>query len=357
MDIRSLALPAGIELDDGVDLGGSQRSSVTRHAVRSAPDSWGGSVVVKAFAGDDADSNFRRERAGLGYLAGTPELLASDEANTALVMADLGRRKTLADFLLGDDPERAWSACLQWAHALGEHVVADPAVVAQFRGELGSAEEQNQNESKAMPGRGLITLAEFAGTPVDDAAAEIDDAVQRGWDGPLVLSAGDTCPDNALFTGSGVQFLDCEGTSVHPVAIDAAYALEPFSSCWCVFSPPTGLTDAMLTEFTAGASAQLPGLGSDPHWPDAVRGAVVLWIVASSAWLLPGANAGTSSIGPAGALAPSARQLLLNRWRWLMREAAASFPATAQLADQALRRGQRQWPESTRLPGYPAWSS
>lgn len=365
-------LPDDIDLAPGTELGGSARSRVSRHRVNQAPVQWGSSVVVKTFlapeAGspDEADAGagahtegFLRERAGLRYLPGTPALLAEDAPNTTLVMEDVGAAPTLADLLVGDDPGAAWAACLRWARALGAHVVADPEVLQQFRADLGPAEETNRRLMAALPGAGLDAMVDWGVRHAEAARAEISEAFTGllGESTREVISAGDTCPDNAVLTEPAVRFLDTEGTAVHPVAIDAAYALQPFSSCWCVFTPPSGLREAMLAEFTAGASGQLPQLATDPHWPAQVRGAVVIFTVVSAAWLLPSARTKVASIGPAGALAPNHRQLLVSRWRQVIAEAADDFPDTAAAADEAITRALREWGGNgaLNLPGYPAW--
>lgn len=357
----------GIEISPGQDLGGSSRSRVSRHQVVRAPQEWGTSVVIKAFDGDAPAEGFLRERVGLAHLAGAPRLLAQEEETSTLVMEDLGTADTLADILLGGDPELAWNSCLRWARALGEHVVAEPAVLAEVADTLGAAETESRRIAATLPGAGLDAMTEWGLRYAEAAHVEIDEASTALWaqGDRLVISAGDTCPDNALFTSTGVRFLDMEGTGTHPVALDAAYAMEPFSSCWCVFTPPSGLTEAMLAEFTAGAARQLPALATDPHWPAQVRSAVVMWVVSSAGWLLPSARKGVASIGPADRLAPSHRQLLVKRWRWVIAHAADDFPDTASACDEALTAALREWGTraddgtgATRLdlPGYPAWA-
>lgn len=372
MRIPAPDLPPEVALTSGTELGGSRRSSVSRHGVEHAPRAWGESVVVKRFlmvdggngssasedSGDERVELFRRERAGLRHLPGTPTLLHEDEATHTLIMEDLGSVPTLADRLLGDDPELAWESCVQWAEALGGLLVTDPDQLAQFRADLGAAGQRNMEQVRALPARGAAALTAWGVRSTEAARAEVDEIVESFFaqTSRHAISAGDTCPDNAVFAGDRVRFLDCEGTSIQHVAIDAAYALEPFSSCWFVFTPPAGLTDAMLEAFTRGLARSLPEVATDPGWPAQVRSAVVLWVAISAAWLLPGAQKGARSIGPVGVLAPSPRQRLLRRWHWLTREAAEDFPGMAQAGEEALRLAAREWDDEPRMPGYPAWS-
>ena len=142
------------------------------------------------------------------------------------------------------------------------------------------------------------------------------------------------------------------------VAYEAAYAAEPFSTCWCVMAPPPGLTGAMLGEFTAAAAEQLPGLDQDPAWPRQVRAAVAAWVLSGTLWLLDGAVA-DRVLAPDGRPGPHFRALLLARWRWVARECAEELPDVAAACDEAVTWGLRAWREGSapELPPYPAFAA
>jgi len=359
----ALSFP-GVRLGPGRDLGGSRRSAVSRHEVLEGPPEWGRTVVVKAFVpqpfGEAAAMGYARELAGLSLLEGTPRLLAHDDETERLVMEDLGSPPTLADVLLGSDPEAAHRAVLDWAEALGRHVRGDAATLDAARPLLGGAVAQDEHVREEYPRAGLAVLARWgvrhAAAATEEALAavgELEQDAQR-----LVLSAGDTCPDNALLTAQGVRVLDLEGAGLHHVAYDAAYALEPFSTCWCVFTPPPGLTDEMLAAFTRAAAERVPGLAEDPGWPRQVRVAVALWVLSATLWLSEGADADRPSLGPPGVPSPSFRQLLLARWRWVARNLAEDLPDVAAACDEAVTVALRRWDvpaESLALGGYPAF--
>lgn len=359
-------LPPGTRLGPAQDLGGSTRSQVRRHAVLARPADWGSSVVVKRFvprpAGSRAAMGYGRELVGLAHLPGTPRLLLADDATQTLVMEDLGTAPTLADALLdpAGDGKGAWRHTLAWARALGATVRADPETLAIARRRLGEASAEDRQTRRDYPRRALMQLREVAGARHASAAtAQVLDVVD--WleqdTRRHVLGPGDTCPDNAVLTAGGVRFLDLEGAGLRHVAYEAAYAAEPFSTCWCVFATPSGLTGEMLHVFTDAASAQLPGLAQDPGWPRQVRAAAAVWVLSATLWLLDGALEGrVLSDGGDVPRGPTFRALLTSRWRWVLRECGEELPDVAAVCDEALTWASRAWRGTpVNLPGYPVW--
>lgn len=354
---------ADVRLGEPVDLGGSSRSQVRRHAVLEGPPDWPGSVVVKRFVpqplGSRAAMGYGRERVGLAHLPGAPRLLDADDASQTLVMEDLGEHPTLADVLLGQDPDTAYQSTLDWAAALGRTLRSDPALLAQARHELGDAVAQDREVRQDYPRAGLARLRETTGSRHAAAAtAQIRDAVE--WlerdTSRHVLGPGDTCPDNAVLTPGGVRFLDLEGAGVRHLAYEAAYAAEPFSTCWCVYTPPPGLTRSMLSTFTTGADVHLPGLSAAADWHRQVRVAVAAWVLSGTLWLLDGA-VGDRVMAPVGRAGPHFRALLLSRWRWVARECADDLPDVAATCEEAITWALRSWRDGSPLdlPAYPAF--
>lgn len=96
----------------------------------------------------------------------------------------------------------------------------------------------------------LAVVARLGPPGIDDAGAvsalsavgdEIDSlpAMLRGQDGGYTgLVHGDACPDNTHITGGDCRIFDFETSGWGPVALDAAYLLAPFPSCWCFASLP-----------------------------------------------------------------------------------------------------------------------
>lgn len=347
-------------LVDPAELGGSDRSVVLR--CRRTDD--GTTVVVKRHVGTDPGDH-RSERVGLGIIAGAPRLLGEDPAHRLLVLDDLGEGPTLADLLLGDDAAVAWEGALGWARTLGSSVAATAPQAADAARTLAAAGVEPWHATSAVrdgvarlsalldpgsagpPSRALERdLARIERLLVPDAATD-------------VVSPGDTCPDNAVLTPQGWRFLDLEGTSVHHVAFDAAYALLPFATCWCVFDPPAGFTGALLAAFTEGVGRHLPDVVAEPAWSDAVHRASAAWVLATSGWLLAGALEDRPTIGPPGRRAPSYRGLLASRWRWGATHLTVAAPAVAELLSRAAAWADREWadrPDASGLPPYPAFA-
>src|SRR5664279_3194446 len=115
-DVRNL-LP-GVRFDHPEQLGGSDRSEVRR--VRAIfPDGSARSLIVKTFTG--AGESWVRESSALSVAEpGTPtaRLVAEASAPPIVVMTDVGPGASVADALLGTDPDRAADAVLLWARTI-----------------------------------------------------------------------------------------------------------------------------------------------------------------------------------------------------------------------------------------------
>ena len=183
---------------------------------------------------------------------------AWDEEQHLIVMSDLGTLPTLADLLLSDDHDAAWAGARTWARALGQSAGASRSRVAEAEPRLAEAEPWDADaDLRNGIDRLLEAAAASAGStgkaPSTRAAIEAELAAAlhlRTPGGSAIVSPTDTCPDNAVLGPDGWWFLDLEGTDVEHAAFAAAYAMLPFATCWCVFDPPPGLTDMLLTEFS-----------------------------------------------------------------------------------------------------------
>ncbi|MGI5492959.1 hypothetical protein [Microtetraspora malaysiensis] len=339
------------ELSDPVDLGGSRRSTVVR--CRTAT---GGSVIVKAFAGEpEGLRSFASEAAGLSLRLAGPELLAVDAEVPLLVMEDLGDAPTLADLLLGDDPKAAAAGLLAWACGLGRLAAgsvqrkADLARLwARYDKGVPSWEdepwiEQNSADLLALLDRTLITVPRgLAGE-----LAEIG-AVRAEYP---AFTPGDTCPDNNLMTSDGLRLIDFEFACFQSVFLTAAYCRMPFSTCWCVFRLPTGWAEEIEHAFRAEVVDAYPELADDAVWRAGMRWAIAVWTVDATVALLP-RTLEDGPLHPTRRPVPTRRQLLEHRWE--MASTLEEFPALAATMRTLLGEVAGGWGMPP-LQGYPVF--
>jgi hypothetical protein len=346
VQVASAAL--GDTLSSPVDLGGTDRSIVLR--CRSS----NGSVVVKAYRDSpDAVVTYTNEAAGLTF-GGGPELLAIDQPERVLVMADLGTAPTLADLLLGADFDAACDGLITWAVALGR-LAAD---TADRRDEFDLIRSRfDTGEPEIL---GVDWLAEsFEYLP--EAVAAVDVKTATGFDDELAslldnryyaFSPGDTCPDNNLMTDRGMRLLDFEGAGFRPVFLDAAYCRVPFPTCWCVFRLPPTLATAAEEAYRAEIVRAYPDLADDARWHRGVLGATVAWALLNTT-MLPEAVKKDWRRGSPSRPSPTWRQLLRHRWETL--STIAELPAIAETA-RRLTAATDKW-GTPALPGYPAFAA
>jgi hypothetical protein len=347
-----------------VRLGGSERSVVLRVEV-SGPGA-PATVVLKAHPTDGSalSEKFLDEAAGLAFSGKGPALLAVDAPTAVLVLEDLGSPPSLADLLLADDPERAAAAATAWATEFGRLCAESAGREAEFgalRQRFGGEPANPQNETW-LP-RALRQVSSRFGALGVELPAGLDVElvsllVQTEPGDFAVFSPGDVCPDNNLLTPEGLRFIDFEGAGYHSVFLDAAYTRLPFATCWCVFTPPPGLTGVLEAAFRAEVVRVFPALADDAVWDAGVRQACAVWVLTMSLWLLPGALENDAELAPAGGRAPRRRPYLAHRWRWLADELerAGELPAVTALMRGALANAAERWAQTDLvLLGYPAF--
>ncbi len=347
----------GRPLTDPIVLqGGSGRSVVLR--CRDSANA----VIVKTYPANGAGrSSFAAEAAGLQLAGGTglaPSFLGADRDLLAVVMSDLGAGRSMADVLLGGSPSAAETALLSWARACGALSAAaghrQPEFESLRAGYLGGHADESY-----MAGLGdrILGAAEAAGqvgvsapAGIGRELAEVAAAVAQH----AVFSPGDICPDNNLLTGDGIRFLDFESAGFHSAFLDAAYIRMPFSTCWCVFRLPAGLSTAAEAAYRSEACAVRPELADDQIWQPGVRRGVAAWTLSALRWLLRNAIDADEPTEPE-AESPRLRQLIRYRWQTLAGELdpAGDLPAVAELM-RSLLAATECW-QAPDLPLYPAF--
>lgn len=339
-------------------LGGADRSTVLRVRT-SRPDH--PTAVVKWFARPDRARSsggygYAREYAGLSTIPGVPALLAVDHDLALLIMSDVGSGPGLSEALLGDDPGLAWTRSAEWATALGRLCAGSRSEVEAFRDAVASVDPDTRTRgglpSPGLPREALTRLQTIGfGDPAEVAdELVIFDQLAEPDPRDAVVTAGDFCPDNVIFTAGGPRFVDLEGSSVHHLALDAAYAWMPFGTCWCLYDAPADFTVHLTAAFEQAVRPELAATLDDPDWPLVLQaaGAYTVLTMTEISW-----EAAQRDVVVERAdglpLFTTPRQRLAARWRWA---------ATTLTGLPRLRAGfgvAADWAERTWTPGWPTY--
>jgi hypothetical protein len=292
------------------ELGGSSRSRV--HRVRLAD----ATVIVKRFT---ADGGGAREAAALSVLppgAPSPRLPGESTHPSAVVVSDAGTGRSVADDLLGADPDTARAAVLSWAQAIAGLHDCTAGLGDAFRAALAARTDQ--------PVATLAAEIERAGTALEGHCADLGVRVPSGaWDdlrglyarlhgGPAVLSPGDPCPDNNVATPRGRILIDFEAAQWQHPAWDVAYLTVPWPSCWCSWRLPDDACQQALDRYRQ--TSTLPWATSASFRGD-VEAAAAVWAIVTTAWFLPRALTDDPPPADPRKLMPTRRSQILNRLR------------------------------------------
>jgi hypothetical protein len=339
--VAAAGIALGRELRDLGGLGGSDRSGVHRAADAD------GTVVVKSYAGGSLGS-WARERVGLGAagpVGVAPRLLAVGEEPPLVVMEDLGSAPSVADHLLGSDPDAADDALLAWARALGALHARTHADRVAIRRAFADAEA-------AVAGIGPSDAFHLgvAGS-LDIATREWAVQAERlGLEGPPdvtglavplehdehhALSPADACPDNNLLLPDGCRLIDFEWAEVRHPAWDAAYLAVPWPTCWCSWRIPEATADRALDAYRERAADGIAYVATDAFEAD-VAAARACWALVTVSWSLAAALREEQTPHPAS---PGTRPRMQHRLGLV----AASGTAAADFAAAVLEHTRRAW--------------
>lgn len=311
------ALLPGEPLEVVGELGGSSRSVVRR--VRAGERT----VIVKEFTAPG--EGWVRERAALSVLppgAPAPRLIGAADSPPTVVLEDAGGGGSVADALLGTDPEAAARAVLSWARTLGTFHRATTGSRAAFRRALaGRAEESTVATDLGSAAAAIAAHGPRLGVDVPgEALAELRGLADLA--GPEALTPADACPDNNIVTDGGLVLIDFEAAQWRHLAWDAAYLAVPWPSCWCAWRLPSEVAHEAVGVYRA--ALPVPPSTSD------VAAAGVGWAYISVGWFLPLVLAGKKP-NPARRM-PTYRAMIQDRLRQARRN--TDLPALAGLADR-----------------------
>ena len=348
----------------------------TSAVVRAAERIWDRSHIVRLrLAGDDRTVVLKRPRednfgdrtrgfdaevAALEFLNPmetpvAPRLLGADVGAGILIMEDLGPGSSLADSLLGSDRGRAEADLIGYARALAAmHAwsVGRSGEYGELRARLaGSASVEIAPDWMHAITRSkerFLAMAAQLGLATDGADREIDTLVTLlAGAGYVGLVHSDLCPDNTHIADGSCRIIDFETSGWGPIALDAAYLLAPFPSCWCFARLPAETAGPALLAYQDEAAKA--GLDLGPDWETALTAALAGWVVARGARigraLEEDRNWGTTTIRPR-----------LLTWLHSFIEAASrtgALPRLLVLAEAIREQLLLRWPDAV-VPDYPA---
>jgi aminoglycoside/choline kinase family phosphotransferase len=165
--------------------------------------------------------------------------------------------------------------------------------------------------------------------------------------GYVGLVHSDLCPDNTHIADGNCRIIDFETSGWGPIALDVAYLLAPFPSCWCFARLPAEAAGPALLAYQDEAANA--GMELGPDWEAALTAALAGWVVARGARigraLEEDRNWGTTTVRPR-----------LLTWLESFVEAASrtgALPGLRSLAEEIREQLRLRWPDAV-VPDYPA---
>jgi hypothetical protein len=326
----------GQQVELVADLSFSNRATVARLATND-----GATVIAKQHVDDNGRRN---EIAALRVFPGNiaPALLAS--SNDIVVMEDLGEGPSVADLLLGNDSEVAYAALLAWARCLGQIAAATAGkmpIGVDSRPVIDLTTEHFRQLAKLWD-------VEYSFHLLDDELERAKTYLHTTSPYQTLVVSDAACPDNNRIIDGSVRMFDFEfATWSHP-AIDAAYCLAPFCTCWCVAplaeTTHTAMFDAYCAEF------------SPAHKPTFLHAATVAGVSMMLSPILQISEQITrgSKVSRKGKAPLDTQQYLRFRLQWIA-DQNTYLPCVSDLASRILQQLNNQYPD-TSLPSYPAFT-
>jgi len=216
------------------DLSFSNRSAVLR--VKAHDDR---TLIVKKHADPRSRLN---ELTAFQYLSPlvAPQLIATSD--NVIIMEDLGNGPSVADLLLDDNAEAARAALISWSQSLGKIA----ATTYGKKPETATSQQVSDRTTRSIAKLANLWDLELPVKVVDEMQeANHFLATSRQYQVLTVYDAA--CPDNNRVANDGtVRLFDFEYAEWSHAAIDAAYCLTPFCTCWCVSELSSKIREEMF---------------------------------------------------------------------------------------------------------------
>jgi hypothetical protein len=317
-------------------LGGNDRAAV--HRVRAErPEGPDTSLIVKQYI--QSGEGWVRETAALSVLPPSvraPRMVTAGAEPPILITQDVGKGSSLADALLGKDPDAAFAALCAWAESIAALHVATRQSRDAFRAALKSREGAlpvgesrvgvDIEDAVRVLDRECVSLGLRA---PEGAFDELRDLAKRlGGSGLAALTPADACPDNNVRTDAGLVLVDFEGAQWRHIAWDVAYLRVPWPSCWCSWRMPDDVSAAAVAAYRTAAAPAIPEVDEDAFLRD-VEAAAVGWALVSTSWFIDNALASDPPLHPERPT-PTRRAMIVHRLDLAGR--SDELPAVAELA-------------------------
>jgi Ser/Thr protein kinase RdoA (MazF antagonist) len=283
-----------------------------------------------------------------------PRLIGFDGHLDIVVMEDLPSGRELADFLLLGSASSVEAALTRFSLGLA---TLHAGTARSEREYLACTADLNApklrrdwlRRARGERGAALDAIGQLVST--DGLEAEVDRALNRlETTRHRGLVHGDLCPDNILVTDGGVRIVDFEASSFGPIALDAAYLLAPFPSCWCFAALPQDVADSALGTYQdelARLGVLEPGDELCVDIAAALACYLIAWLGQLPDVLLDDEPWGTTTMRP---------RIL----RWLAsferyQSSATTFPKLTSASRALLDALSERWPDAVVL-GYPSFA-
>lgn len=306
---------------------------------------------------------FAAEWAGSKFLGGlepirdaVPTVLADDVDAQLLITEDLGTGPSLVDLLNGVDATSARVALVEHARLLGRIAAVTQPRTVQYRelrarggpgGPASLLDELSSAELRRVLARceQQLGIAPPVGLDAELEAVDLETREPGRW---LAYTPADACPDNNVVTDAGVRLFDFGFGGLRHVALDAAYSLIPFPTCWCSAQLPGSVSEEMLAAFRAELVTVLAEADDDEVWMAKLAWACAAWFVG---YIGAVAIAEIDRDEQRGHL--TGRQVAVGHLTVIADTTSHHYPAIAELADRLATTLSDRWNIGTIAP-YPA---
>jgi hypothetical protein len=289
-----------------------------------------------------------------------PRVIGADRKLGLLLLEDLGDSPSLADALLGDDPDRATQALAAYARMLGR-------VGSRTRDRFD--DYQRLRRAAAAPKHGLEELREsviaevsrvyetFEEVGFEWTPALVDDIEQVSasmmHSGPfLTYTHGEPCPGNDVMVKDGMRLQDLEFGGFRHALRDGVFMRLGFPTCELVNRIPAHLLERLEGEYRYELAKGLPEAEDDRRFYRGMTEACAYWFIWTANRHLREALRFDSAWGIS-----TLRQRFIF-WSAVLAETSrdmGSLPALGGFAARLHDLLQAEWPATRDMPLYPAF--